>query len=665
MYERSNTATGSEIKAQSLKKYSSKDEVTRKWISICKRLNRNKSSRDYNAITIEAISVCELVIENTLKEDFVEGKFNDNINKLIQKGFSISNDEFYRLRTMKRYRNMAAHSTETMVQEIITYDSAKDTLKTVGRLLYRLGMLSEEDIVPSREKLQANAGEVIGETCLLQELIGEGGSGRVFKAYHKRLDLTVAVKEISNGLIGSIDVENEKNMLLSLRNDGIPRIYDIIEDNQTYYLIMDYIEGQTLKSYIEKMGSLPVKAVIRLAVELCGILSYLHEFRDGVIFRDLKPGNIMLDRSTHIHLIDFGISKRYEAKENTNRIYSGTTSYSSPEQLNGDECDRRSDIYSLGGVMYFMAEGHDPEVNGERSYKRSTPEGLINIIEKAMEKDREDRYSSIEEIVRDLEDLRIKLQEINPGCQYKGHDYKQSAEAGYAAQNQQSEVNVQEAVPRHDEAAVNKGKRSKKKLLLIPAAVLAAFFILFAILYAISSYKALLAVQKDGNQQNTNAITSNITPSESPAANQPTGQTDKPSSAQNTAAETDSNTSSDAVSLNDASTTAFNGKVILTATSYRVDGANLIVDGYIQNNYSKEITISPYDIYVMGDNGNKLELDIYNVLETNKGTSNIVPGEKREFEFLFDNYKDSNSLTLYATRIYCDLTNASFKLKLK
>lgn len=650
MYDKSNYINGSGLKAQSLEKYGSRDEVTKKWISINKRLNPNRSIREYNAIVIEAMSLCELVIQNTLKKDFIEGRFIDNINMLIEKGCPVSDDEFSKLKRIKWYRNMAAHNTETVVQEIINYESAKDTLTTIGRLLFILGALSNDDIMPAGGKLQANVGDIIGETCLLQELIGKGGSGRVFKAYHKRLDLTVAVKEISHDLIGSIDVENEKNMLLSLRNDGIPRIYDIIEDNQTCYLVMDYIEGQTLKEYIDKMGRLPVSAVIRLTKELCNIMNYLHNFRGGIIFRDLKPDNIMLDRQTHIHLIDFGISKRSGTRENGN-IYSGTACYSSPEQLNGDECDKRADIYSLGGVIYFMAEGRDPSEDSEQSYRRSTPEELVNIIDKAMARDKHDRYSSVEELSLNINDFEKNFRENRTSCQHDINFMNQPLK------NEKTETN-RIGAKSHEGAPVHGIFKKKRNLLLVPAAILGILILVFMCDFIYNSY--LAAKSKDAASLPASSYVRNNAASSS--TNTKSKQT---SDARNTASNTGDDFSSGVTTLKGAAATAFGGKVILCAISYGAADDNLVVKGYIQNNYSKEITISPYDIYVMGNNGNKFPLDIYKELESNEDTSNIVPGEKRKFEFVFDKYKESSSLSLNITRVYCDFTNASFKLKLK
>lgn len=624
MSESKRYINSNEIKQQSLGKYSDIDEVTKKWILLYKKLNPRETSRDYGSIIMEAISISEFVMENTLKEEFEQGRFIDNLNKLIEKGYNISSEDFNKLKKIKWFRNMAAHNTDTVMKEIIYYENAKDIFVTIGKLLCTLNMLSKEDITPSGDKLKANVDDVIGETCILQEIIGQGGSGTVFKAYHKRLDLTVAVKEIDHKFLSDLDVANEKNMLLSLRHEGIPRVYDIIEDNHTFYLIMDYIEGQTLKEFIDKMGKLPVNAVIRLSLELCNILSYLHNLKGGIVFRDLKPGNIMLDRDNHLHLIDFGISISFGAKEVPGIIYSGTNNYSSPEQLKGEVCDFRTDIYSLGAVIYFMVEGQNPSEGEEQSFKRSTPEALINIIEKAMAKDKEHRYNRTEELALDLNNLYSNPQKVQ-------------------------EVST-------PMSPANSRKNEKKLTRNIIIAIVILLLVSSAVVYGfMRSGKWNNNVAAKNNDASSQASTKQTTETDTPKA---VDQSTKAPATQTTEVQ-------DSTIKVNLSAKAFNGKVVLTVSDYKVDGTELIVNGVIENNYTNQLTISPYDIYVMGDNGNKFPLNIQKVLQSGHNTSNIEVGEKREFQFVFSDYKASNSLNLGVSRVYGDLTNATFNIKIK
>ncbi|MCY6369924.1 serine/threonine-protein kinase [Clostridium ganghwense] len=613
------------IKEQSLKKYKSKDEVTKKWVVLNKKLNPNKTHMYYNGLIIEAVGVIEYVIENTLKEDFILNNFIGNVTKLMEKGFPISDNDIYKLKRIKWYRNIGAHNTGTSVQEIINYEVAKDTFLALGTLLNKLDMLETDNINPQGEKLCANVEEVIGETCLLQEVLGEGGSGKVFKAYHQRLDLTVAVKEIDHDIVDMINVANEKNMLLSLRHIGIPRIYDIIQDNQTYYLVMDYIQGQTLKNNVETMGSLPLSAIARVGTQLCDIMNYLHNFKGGIIFKDLKPSNIMIDKDNNIHLIDFGISERVENKDGKQGIYSGTRCYASPEQLRGEVCDIRSDIYSLGATLYFITEGESPVEGSEQRFKRTTPAKLINIIEKAMAENKENRYKSVEEFKRDLEEYQRNL------------------------------THTTETIDKN----VIKPKANKNKLILTIAAASVIILSVFGVIMT-SNSRGSKDTASSGNK--TQQV---VTASDADEKNN-----NKSKSADAEKTSTDENKVNDkkevTEEVKETTAEAFNGKASLKIKSYEVDRNRLVVKAVVENNYDKEFNFSPYDIYMTGDNGSKFSSDIHAVLA--KGIDyKFVPGEKKEVEFIFKDYKQSDQLTLKVSKIFCfgNFDEESFTVKLK
>ncbi|MBL4933172.1 protein kinase domain-containing protein [Clostridium paridis] len=623
--------TTKEIKAQSLERYNNKHEVTRKWISLNKKLNPNRDNRAYNGLIIEAISIMEYVIENILKDELEQNNFPGNVRKLKEKGYKIEQNEEYKLGRIKWYRNMGAHNTETSLQEVINYEAAKDVYWGIGTLLSKLGMLEKDDIEPSSEKLHANVGEVIGETCLLQEFVGGGGSCRVFKAHHQRLDLTVAVKEIKHEIIDRLDVANEKNMLLSLRHIGIPRIYDIIQDNHTYYLVMDYIEGKTLEENIKEMGPMNESQVIKVGIELCEIIKYLHNFKGGIIYKDLKPSNIMIDYERNIHLIDFGISERAENNKEDKKIYAASPHYASPEQLRGETCDRTSDIYSLGATLYYITEGMNPDSNGELRFKRSTNEVLVNIIEKAMDYKKENRYSSVDELIRVLEEYKSNLNKNQ-------------------ARNNTVKVETNQKI--------NKKAPISKNKLIIPVVA-----VVVVIALAIGG-TLIYNLGKKNDSINTNTSTKQDTPTTSTNNNQDSNTNSDTTSKQT---QTPANTNTNSEATVGTQTTAFDGKAVLTVNSYNVDGNNLIVKGTIQNNYGKDFDISLYDIYVMGDDGTKFPLDMQTMLSSGVNGYKIVSGEKAEFKCYFSNYKAANSLTFKISKIFCfgGPNNESFTLKIK
>ena len=128
----------------------------------------------------------------------------------------------------------------------------------------------------------------------------------MFKAYHINLDIYVAVKEINYELKDKIYTENEKQVLLSINHEGIPRIYDVFYDNQTVYLVMDYIDGRNLNDLLKESGPLAASNAIKKCIELCNIIEYLHNEKNPVIFNDLKPSNVILGNDNRLYLVDFG-----------------------------------------------------------------------------------------------------------------------------------------------------------------------------------------------------------------------------------------------------------------------------------------------------------------------------------------------------------------------
>ena len=156
--------------------------------------------------------------------------------------------------------------------------------------------------------------------------------------------------------------KSEARILHHLRHPNLPRVYDFFEDDGRHYLVMDYIEGQTLEAMLEN-GPLSEAQVGEVARTLCEVLAYMHAQRPPVIFRDLKPANVMVETSGHLKLIDFGIAKMFEASEQ-NRTHTlirsaGTPGFAAPEQY-GAGTDERSDIYSLGATLYCCITGVTP-----------------------------------------------------------------------------------------------------------------------------------------------------------------------------------------------------------------------------------------------------------------------------------------------------------------
>ncbi|WP_017471218.1 serine/threonine-protein kinase [Amphibacillus jilinensis] len=256
---------------------------------------------------------------------------------------------------------------------------------------------------------------VDGRYEILKE-IGRGGMSVVYLAMDNRLNKSLVVKDIRKRegrdnqlLIHSLVVE--ANLLKKLEHSALPRIYDIIESKGDIYVVMDYIEGQSLKQLLDSHGRVPAKDVIKWARQLSDVLGYLHSQQPHpIIYRDMKPDNIMLTPNGKVKLIDFGIAREYKVEHSTDTVNLGTKGYASPEQLSGQQTDARTDIYSLGVTLYHLVTGRslsEPpfEVKPIRQWDPSLPEGLEHIIHKCTQTEPDQRYQSCEQLSDDLANI--------------------------------------------------------------------------------------------------------------------------------------------------------------------------------------------------------------------------------------------------------------------
>ncbi len=207
-----------------------------------------------------------------------------------------------------------------------------------------------------------------GRYQILKE-VGTGGFGAVYKAVDTKFDnRTVAIKEIRlqglkpNEIIDATDTFNrEVNILSDLRHPNLPRVYNHFTAPEHWYLVMDFIEGQTLETYLDvRGGRLPLDEVFTLGTQICTVLEYLHTRQPAIIFRDLKPTNIMITSSKQIYLIDFGAARFFKAGRTKDTIAFGSPGYAAPEQYGKAQTTSRSDLYSLGATLHEALSGKDP-----------------------------------------------------------------------------------------------------------------------------------------------------------------------------------------------------------------------------------------------------------------------------------------------------------------
>lgn len=250
-----------------------------------------------------------------------------------------------------------------------------------------------------------------GKFEILKE-IGRGGMSIVYLAMDKHLNKQWAVKEIrkkGNGENDEICVNSllaEANLMKKLDHPSLPRIVDIIDNGETIYVVMDYIEGESLDKILNEYGAQSEELVVGWAKQLCDALSYLHAQKPSIIYRDMKPANVMLKPEGNIKIIDFGIAREYKEQNLADTKVLGTKGYAPPEQYSG-QTDPRSDIFALGMTMHHLLTGVDPR-NGEpyapvRQWNPELSEGIEIIIDRCVEPAAENRYQSCADLLYDLE----------------------------------------------------------------------------------------------------------------------------------------------------------------------------------------------------------------------------------------------------------------------
>ncbi|MDO5603323.1 MAG: serine/threonine-protein kinase [Oscillospiraceae bacterium] len=244
--------------------------------------------------------------------------------------------------------------------------------------------------------------------------IGKGGMSVVYLAMDKRLNKQWAVKEIkktANGKNDEVVVNSllaEANLMKRLDHPALPRIVDIIDNSQTIYVVMDYIEGESLDKILNEYGPQQQDVVLDWAKQLCDALGYLHSQKPPIIYRDMKPANIMLKPEGNLKVIDFGIAREYKEENLADTTVLGTKGYAPPEQHGSRQTDARSDIYALGMTMHHLLTGVDPRPSDYvyypiRQWNLELSSGLERVIDKCTALDPEDRYQNCNELMYALE----------------------------------------------------------------------------------------------------------------------------------------------------------------------------------------------------------------------------------------------------------------------
>lgn len=269
-------------------------------------------------------------------------------------------------------------------------------------------------------------GRVVGGKYELLTVIGRGGMSIVWLARDRRLDKLWAIKEVRSDVTRAQRCANrraildEADFMKRLDHPAIPRVVDIVEERDGVFVVMDYVEGVPLSRCLHQHGAFPQEEVAGWGIQLCDVLGYLHGRRPPVVYRDLKPGNVMLREDGSVRLIDFGIAVELSGDQGDDGRAIGSPGYSAPEQLVSRACgqpplDARADVYALGATLFSLVTGEVPhQVPGEtgpyglslRPIREVDPllsDGLEKVILRATRPDPDDRYQTVDEMRYDLE----------------------------------------------------------------------------------------------------------------------------------------------------------------------------------------------------------------------------------------------------------------------
>jgi serine/threonine protein kinase len=259
---------------------------------------------------------------------------------------------------------------------------------------------------------------------VITDVIGQGGWSIVYKGTHSNLNMPVAIKMMKHNMAMDPDFmgkfQNEAQIIAGLNHDNIVRVHDIEHLYGTVFIVMELLEGMSLEYILEDMPHLSFKRVMDFLIQVCHGLSYAH--RQGIIHQDIKPANIFIQGGDRARIVDFGLACPTGSEDSLD--FAGTPHYMSPEQIEGDPVDGRTDIYSLGITAFEMATGRRPFDDNDigkvlqahreeplpdpRSIDPDLPEGFCNFVQRATQKKPENRYKHIVEVLGDLYPLAKK-----------------------------------------------------------------------------------------------------------------------------------------------------------------------------------------------------------------------------------------------------------------
>ena len=269
-------------------------------------------------------------------------------------------------------------------------------------------------------------GSLVDGKYRILRVVGKGGMSVVYQAVNEKANKIWAIKEVRKDGVQNYEVVKqnlivETELLKSFNHPNLPSIIDVIDGDGSFLIVMDYIEGNSLNKALETSGAQRQEDVIEWSKQLCDVLGYLHSRKPPIIYRDMKPANVMLKPDGNVSLIDFGTAREFKSSSVEDTTCLGTQGYAAPEQYGGHgQTDARTDIYCLGATMYHLVTGHNPstppyEMYPIRQWNPMLSSGLEEIILKCTQRNPNDRYQSCAELLYALDhyqDLDIENKKV-------------------------------------------------------------------------------------------------------------------------------------------------------------------------------------------------------------------------------------------------------------
>lgn len=274
---------------------------------------------------------------------------------------------------------------------------------------------------------------VLGGRYRLVAQQGAGGMSVIYRAVDKVLERTVAIKVLRPSLLQQDTAfverfKNEARSVANLSHPNIVTVHDVGNEGQTYYIVMEFIEGQDLKKIIKELGAMPLERVLKLTTQICAGIGYAH--RSGLVHADVKPQNILVTKQDVVKVTDFGIAQVLSDTQPQQRaeVVWGSPHYFAPEQAKGEPPSPSSDVYAIGIVMFEMLTGRLPYTGATQQdlalahirervprvteLNPSVPESLANIVAKVMSKEPNDRYRMADQLGHVLENFKDKARDV-------------------------------------------------------------------------------------------------------------------------------------------------------------------------------------------------------------------------------------------------------------